>query len=62
MSKSLFIFLNAAYFIFNYLLIPYLPNPLLFGWLPFQLFSYFASLVIAAILWGTYFNRYLKTH
>ncbi len=62
MSKTLFIILNICYFVFNYLLIPYLPNPLVFGFLPFQLFCYIASAPLAAILWGTYFNAYFKTH
>lgn len=57
-ERNIFIILNAIYFVFNYFCIPYLPNPLLFGWLPLQLFAYITSAPVAALLWGTYLRRY----
>ncbi|WP_408008425.1 hypothetical protein ACJROX_27850 [Pseudalkalibacillus sp. A8] len=59
--KILFIVFNIAYFTFDWILIPYLPNPILFGWLPLQMFLLFAAPIIAAILWGLYFNAFFNT-
>lgn len=59
--KILFLVFNIAYFTFDWILIPYLPNPLLFGWMPLQLFAMFAAPIVAAIVWGFYYNAFFKT-
>lgn len=58
MSKSLFILLNIIYFGFNFLIIEYLPNPILFGWLPLQMLCFFGSAPVASIIWGTYYRKF----
>lgn len=58
MSKGLFVLLNIIYFGFNFLVIEYLPNPILFGWLPLQMLCFFGSAPIASIIWGAYYRNY----
>lgn len=60
-GKILFIVFNIIYFAFTWFLLPYVPNPILFGWIPLQLLLIFGLPVIAAIVWGTYFNGFFKT-
>lgn len=61
MSKTVFILLNAVYFVFDYVCIPMInPEGVLFGWLPFQMFLYVAMGIPAALLWGFYFTQQLK--
>ncbi|CAI9392970.1 MULTISPECIES: hypothetical protein [Bacillaceae] len=59
--KILFILFNIVYFVFDWMVIPYLPNPLLFNWLPLQMFLLFALPIVGAIVWGLYFNSFFKT-
>lgn len=60
-AKTGFIIFNIIYFFVDYIVIPYLPNPILFGWMPLQLFAMFAMPLLAAVVWGTYFNAFFKT-
>lgn len=57
MSKWAFIIFNICFFFFDYIMIPYLPNPLIFGWLPLQAFALFVAPILAAVVWGYHFNR-----
>ncbi|MCD8349709.1 MAG: hypothetical protein LUC93_03765 [Planctomycetaceae bacterium] len=64
MSKTMkmsFVIINIVYFVFNYFIVPYLPNPLVFGFMPFQLFCYLACAPIAALVWGLYFTMFFRT-
>ncbi|MFD1708150.1 hypothetical protein ACFSCZ_15615 [Siminovitchia sediminis] len=60
-AKVLFILFNIVYFGFNWMLIPYMPNPLIFGWMPFQLFLMFATPLGAAFVWALYYNAFFET-
>jgi len=57
MNKNLFIFFNVCYFLFDFIIIPYIPNPLLFGWLPLQAAALMGLPLIAACTWGYHFNK-----
>ncbi|MBY7144569.1 hypothetical protein KFZ56_16225 [Virgibacillus sp. NKC19-3] len=59
--KVLFILFNVIYFTFDWILLPYVPNPVLFGWIPLQLILLFATPLVAAFVWGIYFNYFFKT-
>lgn len=58
MSKKVFILLNILYFGFNFFVVEYLPNPILFGWLPLQLLCWFGSAPVASIIWGAYYKGF----
>lgn len=59
MNKTVFIILNIAYFIFDYICIPYInPNGVLFGFIPFQMALYGGMGIVSGILWGTYFWKF----
>ncbi|MDM5197068.1 hypothetical protein QUF79_03345 [Fictibacillus enclensis] len=60
-AKYGFILFNILYFSFNWLLIPYMPNWTLFGWMPFQMFLLFATPVAAALIWALYYNAFFNT-
>ncbi|GIN22287.1 MAG TPA: hypothetical protein DEO65_12930 [Bacillus bacterium] len=60
-AKVLFILFNVAYFTFDWMLIPYMPNPLLFGWMPLQMFLLFGLPLVAATVWAIYYNAFFKT-
>lgn len=60
-AKVLFILFNIVYFTFDWMLIPYMPNPLLFGWMPLQMFLLFGLPLFAALVWGLYYNAFFKT-
>ena len=53
-SRGLFIFLNIIYFLFNYIFITMIPNPIVAG-LPLQLWCYILCPVVAAALWASYY-------
>lgn len=59
-SKWIFILLNVAYFLFNYIFITMIPNPIIWG-IPLQLLLYIACAPLSALLWASYyipfFNR-----
>ncbi len=59
MAHKLFFAFNVIYLLFNWIAIPYIPNPIVFGWMPFQMFAYLASAVVASLVWYPYFNKYL---
>lgn len=60
-GKIIFALINVVYFVFNYFIIPYLPNPLVWGWMPGQLLAYLAAMLFAAAFWGVYFNAFFNT-
>lgn len=60
-SKNAFVIFNIVFFIFNYFAVPYLPNFLVFGFMPFQLFCYIAGGPLVAIIWGVYFTKFFGT-
>ena len=56
MSKVVFIVLNIIYFIFDYVCIPLiLPEGVVGGFIPFQMFLYAIMGIGSALLWGIYF-------
>lgn len=59
-AKTIFILFNIIYFSFNWFFIPYMPNGLVFGWMPFQMFLLFATPLVAALVWGLYYNAFFK--
>ena len=61
MSKKVFILLNTIFFAFNIFVIAYLPNPILFGWLPLQMLCFFGSAPVASLIWGAYYVGFFKT-
>ena len=61
MSKTVFVILNIIYFGFNFLVVEYLPNPILFGWLPLQMFLWFVSAPVSSVIWGIYFKKFFAT-
>lgn len=60
-AKISFWVFNILYFGFTWILLPYVPNPIIFGWIPLQLFLIFGLPVIAAIVWGLYFKGFFRT-
>ncbi len=58
MSRRVFVILNILFFAFNFLVVEYLPNPILFGWMPLQLFLWLLAAPIGALLWGSYYRRF----
>lgn len=59
--KIAFVIFNILYFFVDYILVTVLPNPLLFGWLPLQLCILLFLPVLAAVVWGLYFNGFFNT-
>lgn len=59
--KVLFVLFNVIYFTFDWIILPYVPNPILFGWIPLQLFLLFGTPLIAAFIWGLYFQGFFNT-
>lgn len=60
-TKILFIVFNIFYFFVDYILVTLIPNPILFGWLPLQLAILLFWPIVAAIVWGLYFNAFFDT-
>ena len=60
MSKSVFIVLNIIFFVFNFVVIRYLPSTILFGWLPSHYLLFFGTAPIGSVLWGAYFINFFK--
>ncbi|GGK01496.1 hypothetical protein GCM10007063_24740 [Lentibacillus kapialis] len=60
-KKVLFILFNVVYFTFDWIVLPYVPNPILFGWIPLQMFLLFTLPLVAATVWGFYFNNFFNT-
>lgn len=60
-TKILFLIFNIIYFFIDYILVTFLPNPILFGWLPLQLAILLFFPILAAIVWGLYFNAFFNT-
>ncbi|MEN1969836.1 hypothetical protein WMZ97_17370 [Lentibacillus sp. N15] len=60
-TKVIFIIFNIVYFLFDWIFLPYVSNPILFGWIPLQLFLLFTAPLVAALIWGLYFHCYFKT-
>lgn len=61
MGKILFVVFNIAFYVFNFLLVPYMPNFLVFGFMPFQLFLYLIGGPLVALIWGLYFRKFFAT-
>ena len=59
--KVAFILFNIIYFLTDYVLVTFMPNPVFFGWLPLQLAILLFLPVPAAIVWGLYFNKFFDT-
>ena len=53
-NATLFIIINIIFFAFNFLVIPILPNPILFGWLSLHYLLFFGTAPIGSLIWGTY--------
>ncbi|WP_186567188.1 hypothetical protein [Lawsonibacter celer] len=54
----LFVIVNIIFFAFNFVVIPILPNPILFGWLSLHYLLFFGTAPIGSIIWGIYFIRF----
>ena len=59
--KILFVIFNIALFFANYVLVPFLPKTLFFGWMPSQFAFMVASMLLASLVWGLYFNAFYNT-
>lgn len=57
-ARTIFIVLNILYFAFNFLAIPYLPNPILFGWLSLHLLCFFGTSFVGSVLWLIYYRAF----
>lgn len=60
-NTTLFVILNIIFFAFNFLVIPLLPNPILFGWMSLHYLAFFGTAPIGSLLWGWYFINFFKT-
>ncbi|MDH2927736.1 hypothetical protein FW755_08720 [Lonepinella koalarum] len=60
-KKWLFILFNVIYFFIDWIIIPIVPNKILFGTIPLQLFLMLGLPVLAAVVWGLYYNNFFKT-
>lgn len=60
-SKALFWIVNILFFAFNFLVIPLLPNPILFGWMSLHYLVFFGTAPIGSIIWGIYFIKFFAT-
>lgn len=56
-----FIIFNIVYFFTDYIAVTFMPNPVLFGWLPLQLCLLLFFPIIGATVWGIYFNAFFNT-
>ena len=56
-----FILFNAVMFLSNYIFVDFIPFSLLWGWMPSQLAFFIGSIILCAIVWGIYFNKFLDT-
>lgn len=64
MSKGIkiaFVIFNIILFATNFALVVYFPKFMLFGWCPSELAFWMISMLIAAIVWGLYFNKFYDT-
>ena len=59
--KILFIAFNVVYFFIDYILVTFLLNSLMFGWLTLHCAILLFMPVIAAAVWGIYYNAFFKT-
>lgn len=58
-GPAVFLVLNVIYFLSAWFLWPYLPQFLLFGWIPSPYVWYIGLFTpINMILWGVYFTKY----
>ena len=57
-NATLFIIISIIFFAFNFLVIPILPNPILFGWLSLHYLLFFGTAPIGSLIWGTYFIQF----
>lgn len=60
-SVMIFAIVNIIFFVFNFCVIPLLPNPILFGWLSLHYLLFFGTAPIGSIIWGIYFIRFFAT-
>lgn len=60
-AKVLFIIFNCILFLSNYILVAFLPQKLLFGWMPSQFAFMAGSMIAASIVWGIYYNKFFDT-
>ena len=56
-SKILFAIFNFVLFFSNYVLVAFLPRTILFGWMPSQFAFMVGSMLLAAVVWGIYYNK-----
>lgn len=59
--KIIFVIFNICYFLFDWIIVTFIPNPILFGWLPTQLCFLLFLPILASIIWGIYFNAFFNT-
>ncbi len=57
-SKMIFYIVNIVFFAFNILVIPFLPNPILFGWLSLHTLLLFGAAPVGSIIWFIYFHAF----
>lgn len=56
MSKIVFAIFNILLLSSNYIFVAWFPSYLVFGWIPFQLLFFYMSMLVAAAVWGLYYN------
>lgn len=60
-AKTVFVIINILYFGFNFVVIPFLPCPIFFGWLSLPMLCLFGSAFVGSIIWFIYYHAFFKT-
>lgn len=60
-AKTAFTIFNIVLFFSNYILVAFLPKTIVFGWMPSQFAFMAGSMIVAAIVWGIYYNKFFDT-
>lgn len=60
LPKIIFTIFNILLLTSNYILVAWLPDTLIFGWIPFQLLFFYLSILAAAVVWGIYYCRFFN--
>ncbi|MCK3658684.1 hypothetical protein A4G18_08170 [Pasteurellaceae bacterium Pebbles2] len=61
LRKKLFILFNIIYFFIDWIIIPIIPNQIVFNIIPLQLLLMLVLPIFAAVIWGLYYNNFFKT-
>ncbi len=61
MSKTLFVIINILFFVFNFVIIRYLPAVIVGGILPSHFLFFFGTAPIGSIIWYIYYKKFFAT-